>query len=218
MTTSSTSTISVAALRDRLAGRVIGPGDPGYDRARRVYFGAIDRRPAAIARVAGADDVARVIAYARESGAELAVRGGGHSTAGHGVSEGGIVLDLAEMRGLAIDPEARTAWAEPGLTAGEYTEATDRHGLATGFGDTASVGIGGITLSGGVGFLVRKHGLTIDSLLGAEVVTADGELLHVDGESHPDLSGRSAAAAATSAWSRGCTTASTPSARCTAAS
>jgi FAD/FMN-containing dehydrogenase len=187
MTISSTSTIPVAALRDRLEGRVIGPGDADYDQARQVFSGAIDRRPAAIARVADADDVARVIAFARATGAELAVRGGGHSAAGHSVSEGGIVLDLADMRELAIDPEARTAWAGAGLTAGEYTDAADEHGLATGFGDTASVGIGGITLSGGVGFLVRKHGLTVDSLLGAEVVTADGDLLRVDAGSHPDL-------------------------------
>jgi FAD/FMN-containing dehydrogenase len=137
--------------------------------------------------VADAADVARVIAIARETGLELAVRSGGHSGAGHGVSEGGIVLDLSDMRALDIDPQSRTAWAETGLTAGEYTVAAGAHGLATGFGDTGSVGIGGITLGGGVGFLVRKHGLTIDSLLAADVVTADGELLRVDAETHPDL-------------------------------
>jgi FAD/FMN-containing dehydrogenase len=140
-----------------------------------------------IVRVADAGDVAHVIAHARETVAELAVRSGGHSGAGHGVSEGGIVLDLAQMRALEIDADSRTAWAETGLTAGEYTTAAAAHGLATGFGDTGSVGIGGITLSGGVGYLVRKHGLTIDDLLAADVVTADGELVRADADSHPEL-------------------------------
>jgi FAD/FMN-containing dehydrogenase len=165
----------------------LAPDDSDYDEARQVFMGAIDRRPALIVRAADADDVARTIALARDSELELAVRSGGHSSAGHGVSEGGLVLDLAEMRALDIDVEGRTAWAEAGLTAGEYTAAAGEHGLATGFGDTGSVGIGGITLGGGIGFLVRKHGLTVDDLLAAEVVTADGELLHVDAESHSDL-------------------------------
>ncbi|HKY53116.1 MAG TPA: FAD-binding oxidoreductase [Anaerolineales bacterium] len=142
---------------------------------------------AAIIRVKNVDDVVRVIALARESGLELAVRSGGHSTVGHSVTEGGIVLDLSEMRDLQIDVEGKTAWAEAGLTAGEYTTAAAAHGLATGFGDTGSVGIGGLTLGGGVGYLVRKYGLTIDDLLAAEIVTADGEVLHVDSQSHPDL-------------------------------
>jgi len=179
--------LSIPRLADEFKGRVIAPDDPDYERARKVFQGAIDRRPAAIVRVADATDVARAIALARETGLELAVRSGGHSPAGHGVSEGGIVLDLSEMRSLEIDPQARTTWAETGLTAGEYTAAAGEHGLATGFGDTGSVGIGGITLGGGVGFLVRKHGLTIDDLLAAEVVSADGELLRADAETHPDL-------------------------------
>jgi FAD/FMN-containing dehydrogenase len=179
--------LSIPQLRSRLNGRVIAPDDPRYDDARTVFSGAIDRRPAAIVRVADAGDVAQVIAHARESGAELAVRSGGHSGAGHGVSEGGIVLDLSQLRALEIDPESRTAWAETGLTTGEYTTAAAAHGLATAFGDTGSVGIGGITLSGGVGYLVRKHGLTIDDLLAADVVTADGELVRADADSHPEL-------------------------------
>jgi FAD/FMN-containing dehydrogenase len=179
--------LSIPRLADDFKGRVIAPDDPDYESARTVFYGTIDKRPAAIVRVANATEVARVIALARETGLELAVRSGGHSPAGHGVSEGGIVLDLSEMRSLEIDAQARTAWAETGLTAGEYTASAGEHGLATGFGDTGSVGIGGITLGGGVGFLVRKHGLTIDDLLAAEVVTADGELLRVDAETHPDL-------------------------------
>ena len=178
---------SIAQLRATLNGRVIGPDDPGYDEARTVFYGGIDRYPAAIVRVKDASDVSRVVTLARETGLELAVKSGGHSGAGHSITDGGILLDLAEMKNLEIDVSGRTAWAETGLTAGEYTAAVGAHDLATGFGDTGSVGIGGITLGGGVGFLVRKHGLTIDDLLAAEVVTADGELLHVDAETHPDL-------------------------------
>jgi FAD/FMN-containing dehydrogenase len=179
--------LSSPQLADELKGRVIEPGHADYDEARTVFYGDIDRRPSAIVKVANGDDVARVIAHARERGLELAVRCGGHSVAGHGVTDGGIVIDLSEMKALDIDPGRRTAWAETGLTAGEYAAAAGRHGLATGFGDTGSVGIGGITLGGGVGFLVRKHGLTIDDLLGAEVVTADGDLLYVDEQTHDDL-------------------------------
>ena len=115
------------------------------------------------------------------------MRGGGHSGPGFGVCDGGIVLDLSAMKALDIDVDDRSAWAETGLTAGEYTNAAGAHGLATGFGDTASVGIGGLTLGGGIGFLLRKFGMTIDDLLAAEIVTADGELLEVDDENHPDL-------------------------------
>jgi FAD/FMN-containing dehydrogenase len=179
--------LSMPDLSDQLLGRVITPEDSDYDQARTVFVGGVDRRPAAVVRVADASDVARVIAIARDGGLELAVRSGGHSGAGHGVSEGGLVIDLADMRALEIDPDARTAWAEAGLTAGEYTTGAGSHGLATGFGDAGSVGIGGLTLGGGVGLLARKHGLTIDDLLGAEVATADGELLRVDADNHPDL-------------------------------
>jgi hypothetical protein len=178
---------SIPELRAALNGQVITPGEAGYDEARRAFPGDIDRHPAAIVRVKDASDVSRVVSLARETGLELAVKSGGHSGAGHSTTDGGILLDLSEMKNLEIDVEGRTAWAETGLTAGEYTAAVGAHGLATGFGDTGSVGIGGITLGGGVGFLARKHGLTIDDLLAAEVVTADGELLRVDAERHPDL-------------------------------
>jgi hypothetical protein len=180
------STETIPQLRD-IAGRVIRPDDADYDKARASFYGGIDRRPAAIVRVADAKDVSRVIALARDTGMELAVRSGGHGVAGYGVPDGGIVLDLAALKALDIDAERRTAWAETGLTAGEYTTAADAHGLATGFGDTGSVGLGGLTLGGGVGYLVRKHGLTIDDLLAADIVTADGELRRVDAETEPDL-------------------------------
>ena len=179
--------ISIPDLREAVRGRVIAPDDDGYDEARTVVAGGIDRRPAVIVKVADAGDVATVIGVARESGLELAVRSGGHSSVGHSVSEGGIVLDLSDMKAIDLDVEGRTAWAETGLTAAEYSKAAWAHGLATGFGDTGSVGIGGITLGGGVGYLGRKYGLTIDSLLAAEIVTADGALLRVDAENHPDL-------------------------------
>jgi len=178
---------SIAQLRADFNGRVISPSDSEYEQARAVFYRSHDRRPAAIVRPADAVAVSRVVSLARENGLELAVRSGGHSLAGHGVSEGGIVLDLSDLKALDLDVEGRTAWAETGLTASEYATAAGKHGLATGFGDTGSVGIGGLTLGGGVGFLVRKHGLTIDNLLAAEVVTADGELLHVDAETHPEL-------------------------------
>lgn len=179
--------LSIGELTDEQYGQIIRPDDAEYEAARTVYAGDVDRRPAVILRPRNAKQVARVVALAQETGLQLAVRGGGHSGAGHGVCEGGIVLDLANMRALEIDVEARTAWAETGISAGEYTEAAAEHGLATGFGDSTQVGVGGITLGGGIGFLARKHGMTIDDLLAAEIVTADGELLLVDEHDHPDL-------------------------------
>jgi FAD/FMN-containing dehydrogenase len=179
--------LSIPELRGAFDGRVTAPGDSGYDQARKVFYGKWDRRPAAVVRPTSAREVARVVTLAADTGLELAVRSGGHSLAGHSTTEGGIVLDLSGLTDLAVDLEGRTAWAQAGLTAGAYTAAVGAHGLATGFGDTGSVGIGGLTLGGGVGFLVRKLGLTIDSLLAAEVVTADGRILQVDGERHPDL-------------------------------
>jgi FAD/FMN-containing dehydrogenase len=179
--------IPIPELHDTLNGRVITPREPDYDQARTVFVGGIDRHPAVIVKAADASDVARVVLLARETGLELAVRSSGHSTAGHSVCEGGIVLDLSGMNALDINVEHHTAWAQTGLTAGQYTTAAGAYGLATGFGDTGSVGLGGLTLGGGIGYLVRKHGLTIDDLLAAELVTADGELLHVDDQHHPDL-------------------------------
>jgi FAD/FMN-containing dehydrogenase len=179
--------VAIDELRSTVRGRVLAPEDDGYEQARVVFSGSIDKRPGAIVRAAGAPDVARVVSVARELRLELAVRSGGHSGAGHSTSEGGLVLDLRAMKDIRIDAGDRTAWAETGLTAGEYSIAAGAHGLATGFGDTGSVGIGGLTLGGGVGYLSRTHGMTIDNLLGAEVVTADGEILEVGAESHPDL-------------------------------
>ena len=177
----------LAALRGELAGRLIEPGDDDYDAARTVMYGGIDRRPAAIARVANVDDVRAVIAVARETGVELAIRSGGHSAKGDGTTDGGIVLDLHDLRAIEVDPIAKTAWVETGNTAADVSQVAAEHGLAIGFGDTGSVGVGGITTGGGIGYLVRKHGLTIDNVLAADVVTADGMLLRADHESNPDL-------------------------------
>lgn len=178
---------SISELRALFNGKVIAPDDPRYEDARTPFYGGIDKHPAAIVRAADAGDVSRLVSLAREHGFELAVRSGGHSNAGHSTSEGGIVLDLSAMKKLEIDHASQTAWVETGMTAGEYTAAVGAHGFVTGFGDTGSVGLGGITLGGGVGYLVRKYGLTIDHLLAAEIVTADGQLLHVDENSHADL-------------------------------
>jgi FAD/FMN-containing dehydrogenase len=177
----------IAARRGLIAGRTIEPGDPDYDEARTVMYAGHDRRPAAIVRVANVADVQAVVNAARDLGVELAIRSGAHSAKGDSTTEGGLVLDLHDLRRLDIDAAAKTAWAETGLTAGDVSKATSEHGLAIGFGDTGSVGIGGITTGGGVGYLVRKHGLTIDNVLAADVVTADGNLVRADATTNPDL-------------------------------
>jgi FAD/FMN-containing dehydrogenase len=174
-------------LRARIAGTMLVPSDDGYDDARALFLGNIDRRPAVIVEVADTADVARTIAFARENGLPLAVRSGGHGAAGYASVDGGVVIDVRGLRSMDVDVEGRTAWAGAGVTAAGYSTATVDHGLATGFGDTGSVGISGITLGGGVGYLSRKHGLTIDSLLAAELVTADGRVLDVNERGEPDL-------------------------------
>ena len=168
-------------------GSVITPEDPAYDRVRTVFYGGIDKRPSAIIRVSDVADVRRVIATARNEGMELAVRSGGHSIAGHSTTDSGLVIDLRGMSKIEIDANDRAAWVETGATALQVTEALASRGLVVGFGDSGSVGVGGITLAGGIGFLVRKLGLTIDSLLAGEVVTADGRQLRVDAENDADL-------------------------------
>jgi FAD/FMN-containing dehydrogenase len=179
--------LDLEAFEASLHGSIVLPGSVDYDEARQVKSAQYDRRPALIVRAADAGDVARTVNLARESGLPLSVRGGSHSLAGFGTNDGGIVLDLGAMKGLHIDPEAKLAWAQPGLTAGEYTVAAAAHGLATPFGDTGSVGISGLTLGGGIGWLVRKYGLAIDALVAVEIVTADGRTVTADAESHPDL-------------------------------
>src|SRR5215204_2244251 len=182
-----TTDLPIDDLRSQIEGEVIAPDDGGYDEARHVFFKGFDRTPLAVARAANADDVSKVVTAARDSGLDLAVRSGGHSRAGYGTTDGGLVLDLSAMKSLEIDADSKTAWVETGIRAGEFTIATGEHGLVTGLGDSGSVGIGGITLAGGVGFLARKNGLTVDDLLAAEVVTADGEVVTASEQSEPDL-------------------------------
>ncbi len=172
-------------LATALRGRVITPRDADYDAMRALAAANYDMRPAAVIRVANPADVATALNFARATGLELSVRSGGHSV--FGGTDGGLVIDLRALDSIVIDEVAGTAWCGTGLTAGEVTKAVEQHGLIVGFGDTASVGIGGLTSGGGIGYLVRKHGLTIDSVLAAEVVTASGDIVLADADHHPDL-------------------------------
>jgi FAD/FMN-containing dehydrogenase len=181
------SAVDLDSFAATISGSILLPDAPGYDEAREVQNATIDRRPAIIVKAADAADVARTVRLAAETGIELAIRSGGHSLAGYSATDGGILLDLRAMKGLHIDPEQRLAWAQPGLTAIEYTEAAAAHGLATPFGDAGSVGIAGLTLGGGIGWLVRKHGLAIDHLVSVELVTADGGLVTASEDRNPDL-------------------------------
>lgn len=175
-------------LRDVVRGAVLTPDDAGYDDARSAFYGGFgSARPLVAVRPADAADVATVLRTAAATGVPLAVRSGGHSLAGHGTVDAGVVLDLSSLDDLEIDPASRTAWTGAGVSAGRYTQAADEHGLATGFGDAATVGIGGLVVGGGIGFLSRRDGLTIDNLLAAEVVTPDGVVHTVDADHEPEL-------------------------------
>jgi FAD binding domain/Berberine and berberine like len=170
-----------------LRGTVIRPRDPDYDAARQVNNAAIDRYPAAIVSVAAVDDVVATVDFARKTGLPLAVRSGGHSVAGHGTVDGGVLLDLAGLDEVEVHPARRVAWAGAGTRAGAYVAATAAHGLATPLGDTGTVGLGGLTLGGGVGWLARKHGLTIDNLIAVDMVTADGRQIRASEFENQDL-------------------------------
>ncbi|MGP4089615.1 FAD-binding oxidoreductase [Streptomyces sp. KR55] len=177
----------VDAFASRLQGQLIRPGEPGYEPARELWNGMIDRRPALVARCAGDEDVVAAVDFARDNGMLVAVRGGGHGVAGHAVCDGGLVIDLSGMRGVDVDPEGRRAVAQGGCTLGDIDRETQRHGLATPLGVVTKTGIAGLTLSGGMGWLRRKHGLSCDNLLSARVVTADGHLLVADESQNQDL-------------------------------
>jgi FAD/FMN-containing dehydrogenase len=174
-------------LRSRLLGRLIVPDDPGYDEARRVLNFTVDRRPRAIVRAADADDVAEAVVFAGAHGLPLAVRSGGHSLAHLGVIDDALVIDLSEMKRISIDPAARVARVQAGATSGDLAGPAHAHGLALSTGDTHSVGFGGLTTGGGIGLMVRKHGLAIDNLLAAQVVTAAGDIVTASETEHPDL-------------------------------
>ena len=174
-------------LRARFRGALLRPGEEGYDEGCRIWNGAIDRRPSLIARCAGADDVVEAVRFARERELLVSVRGGGHAVAGYAVCDNGLMVDLSLMKAVRVDPQARTARAAGGLIWSEFDKATQPHGLATTGGVISHTGIGGLTLGGGLGHLMRKHGLTVDNLLSVDLVTADGDSLHVVETSEPEL-------------------------------
>jgi FAD/FMN-containing dehydrogenase len=179
--------IALAALRRRFDGELLTSEARGYDAARRLANSRHDRRPGVIARCASAQDVASAVVFAREYGLEIAVRSGGHSAPGHSVVEGGMMIDLAAMRGIEIDPARRIAHVQPGATNGELVLAAQEYGLATTTGTCATVGMGGSTLGGGIGWLMGRFGMTIDNVLAFELVTADGEILTASADEHPEL-------------------------------
>jgi len=180
-------TIEVERLRAGVRGPVILPADPGYDAARAIWNGAIDRRPACIARCTGVADVVAAVGFARERDLLVAVRSGGHGVGGHALCEGGLVIDLSPMKGIRVDPVARTARAEAGVLWGELDRETQLFGLATVGGIVTHTGIAGLTLGGGIGWLMRKHGTTVDNLVSVDLVTADGEVLTASEDENPDL-------------------------------
>lgn len=174
-------------LRSVVVGRVLTADDTDFDAVRAVKMGGVDPRPAVVVRPLDNRDVAQALAVARQQGLPVAVRSGGHSSAAYGSVDDGVVIDVRELADVEVDPVSRTAWAGAGATAGQVSAAAAQHGLAVGFGDAGSVGVAGITLGGGVGYLSRAHGLTIDNLLAADVVLADGRTVRADASSHPDL-------------------------------
>jgi FAD/FMN-containing dehydrogenase len=180
-------TTAFAELGRSLRGELLLPTSPGYHTARRIWNGAIDRHPACIARCTGVADVIAAVRFARDHDLEIAVRGGGHNVAGTAVCDDGIVIDLSAMRAVWVDSAGRTAWVQGGALWGDVDHETQAHGLATTGGIIGHTGVAGLTLGGGIGFLMRKYGLAVDNLLAAELVTADGRILQASAAEHPDL-------------------------------
>ena len=175
------------SLRAQMAGPVLAPSDPAYEDARRVHNGLIDRRPALVARCHGTADVQAAVRFARERGLEIAVCGGGHNVAGNAVCDGGLMIDLSAMRGVHVDPRARRARAQGGATWGNYNRETQLYGLASTGGVVSTTGVGGLTLGGGLGWLMGKHGMAVDCLRAVELVTASGEVVRASADEHSDL-------------------------------
>jgi hypothetical protein len=178
---------SLRELNSSFTGEIVAPGDPAYDEHRKIWNGSIDRRPTLIARCAGVADVIAAVRFAREQGLLVALRSGGHSYPGLSVCDAGMVIDLGQMKGIRVDPEARAARAQAGVLLGEMDRETQAFGLAVPAGIVTHTGLAGLTLGGGVGWLQRKHGLTIDQLLSVDVVTAEGELVRASEDENPDL-------------------------------
>ena len=187
MTTTAFDADRLKELRDRFSGPLLGTGDEGYEEARRVHNGLIDKRPALIARCRSAADVATAITVASEEGLDISVRGGGHNVAGRSVIDGGLMIDLSLMKDVRVDPDAMTVTAQGGVLWSELNAGAGEHGLATTGGAISTTGVAGLTLGGGLGWLMAKYGLSADNLLAVELVTADAEILDVTDESHPDL-------------------------------
>jgi hypothetical protein len=183
MATSANTLVGIEGFR----GRLIHADHGDYDCARAVWNGAIDRRPHVIARCIGAADVVAAVRFARDHDLGIAIRGGGHNVAGTAVCDAGIVIDLSAMRGVRVDPANRRAWVQAGALWGDVDRETQAHGLATTGGIVSHTGVGGLTLGGGIGWLMRKHGLSIDNLIGVDIVTADGDRLRVSEDGHPEL-------------------------------
>jgi len=178
---------AIQSLRGRFAGRLLLPGEAGYDETRTIWNRAIDRRPALIARCAGTADVVAALRFAREHDLLVSVKGGGHNVTGNAVCDGGLMIDLSPMKGARVDPGRAVATAEPGLTWKDLDTATQAHGLVTTGGIISSTGVAGLTLGGGHGWLMRKHGLACDNLAAVEMVTADGEVVRAGPDENPEL-------------------------------
>jgi FAD/FMN-containing dehydrogenase len=175
-------TLTIESLETQVRGELLQPGEAGYDEARRIYNAMIDRRPALIVRPASTGDVVAGVRFARQQGLPLSIRGGGHSVSGNAVCNDGVMLDMSRMKGIEVDVMNRTATAQAGLTLGDYDKATAAHGFVTPLGIVSMTGIAGLTLGGGLGWLMGKYGLACDNLIGAEVVTAEGEIVHASEE------------------------------------
>jgi len=178
---------AIEKLRSSLRGSLLFPGDEDYDKARTVWNATVDRRPAMVIRCAGASDIRKAVEFGREHNFLIAIKGGGHNIAGNAVCDGGLLIDLSGMRSVTVDPEARVARVEPGVTLAEFDRECQEFGLATPVGINSTTGLAGLTLGGGFGWLSRKYGMTVDNLLSADVITADGRLLHTSKKENADL-------------------------------
>ena len=174
-------------LKGKVRGKVVLPSDPGYDEVRKIWNAMIDRRPAVIVQCADANDVPHAIAFARENGLEISIRGAGHNIAGNAVCNKGVMIDFSNMKNVRVDSSKRRAYVEPGATLGDFDKAVQAHGLATPLGINSTTGIAGLTLGGGFGWLIRKYGLTIDNLVSAEMITADGKKIMASENNNADL-------------------------------